>query len=411
MRRIEIESMTLGPYGVGHLEGKTVMVPNTAPQDLIEAEIIAERPAYARARVGQVVRPAPVRRTPPCPFLPRCGGCDWQHLDYSAQLQIKGELLAREFERRLEVKLEPRGLVEPSPREWAYRSRVRLKMGAEGVLGYHELESNRLVAIERCLVATTELDAAQKFLRETHLRATELEIVGKHAAQVLIVHCAAFNDGHLKRAARALEQDSRLAGLVLKSSSRRVVLGDAALAYEPEDGYEIVADADSFSQVNLAQNQKLVATVMEFAAPAPALPLLDLFCGAGNFSLPAARRGAPVTGVDSDELAIAAARRNAQRMNLPNAQFIATPAASTAQFLHRAKYHPAVVLLDPPRTGAAALLEPLARLRAPQIIYVSCDPHTLIRDLRALIAYRYKLSQLRAFDFFPHTHHVELAVR
>jgi tRNA/tmRNA/rRNA uracil-C5-methylase (TrmA/RlmC/RlmD family) len=284
--------------------------------------------------------------------------------------------LAREFERRLEVKLEPRGLVEPSPREWAYRSRVRLKMGAEGVLGYHELESNRLVAIERCLVATTELDAAQKFLRETHLRATELEIVGKHAAQVLIVHCAAFNDGHLKRAARALEQDSRLAGLVLKSSSRRVVLGDAALAYEPEDGYEIVADADSFSQVNLAQNQKLVATV-----------------------------------VDSDELAIAAARRNAQRMNLPNAQFIATPAASTAQFLHRAKYHPAVVLLDPPRTGAAALLEPLARLRAPQIIYVSCDPHTLIRDLRALIAYRYKLSQLRAFDFFPHTHHVELAVR
>lgn len=406
MPRIEITATTLGPYGVGQMEGKAVMIPHTAPGDVVEAEVTSRRADYARARVKEIVRGGPARRVAPCEYLPRCGGCDWQHLEYAAQLQLKGELLAREF-RRIGVEVEPAGLVEASPNEFGCRARVRLKVGAGGVVGYHELESNRLVAIERCLVTSCELEPAKEFLRETRLRAAEVEIVGRDSAQVLICHCSALDDAQIKRAQRQLDQDGRVAGVILKTARQRIALGDVSIAYEPESGCEIVADADCFSQVNLAQNQKLVASVIELAEIERGMGLLDLFCGAGNFSLPAAERGAAVTGVDADELAIAAARRNAARMKLGNAQFIATPAAAIAQFLHRAKYRPASVILDPPRSGAAAMIEAVVRLGASKIVYVSCEPSTLMRDLGVLTAHRYRVAQVRAFDFFPQTHHVE----
>ncbi len=408
MSQIEIESMTYGPYGVGHLNGKTVLAPNAAPGDLIEADVVSEQRDYARARLTQIVRSSALRRPAPCAYLPRCGGCDWQHLDYPAQVSIKAKLLAADFHRALGLKLDPVGLIEPSPIEFGYRSRVRLKVGPGGTLGYYELESNKLVGIERCMVASCDLAPAKEFLRETRLRCVELEIVAQDKEQILIVHCTvAPSDSQIARASRVIKCDGRIAGIILKSSAKRIVLGDASISFEPEAGCQIIADADCFSQVNPAQNRKLVATVMELAAIEPAMPLLDLFCGSGNFSLPAARREASVTGVDADSLAIAAARQNALRMKLRDAQFIAMAAAETAQFLHRAKYQPSLVLLDPPRTGAAGLIESVARLRAPKIIYVSCDLATLLRDLGVLATYRYQVALVRGFDFFPNTHHIE----
>jgi 23S rRNA (uracil1939-C5)-methyltransferase len=127
--------------------------------------------------------------------------------------------------------------------------------------------------------------------------------------------------------------------------------------------------------------------------------------------LPLARRGARVTGVDADRLSIAAAARNALRMELRDTQFIPMEAAGTARFLERARYCPGVVILDPPRAGAAALIEPIARLRPAVVIYASCDCSTLVRDLHALAGYGYQIQQVRAFDFFPNTHHAEVAVR
>jgi 23S rRNA (uracil1939-C5)-methyltransferase len=188
-------------------------------------------------------------------------------------------------------------------------------------------------------------------------------------------------------------------------------VGEAGISVELEDGLAIEADADLFSQVNRAQNQKLIEAVMAMAAIDPSLALLDLFCGAGNFSLPAARRGARVTGVDAEAGAVAAASRNANRLGFKDAQFIAMKASATAEFLHRARYRPQVVILDPPRTGALDLMEPIVKLKPRTIIYVSCDVTTLARDLRRLSLSGYKISALRAFDFFPNTHHAEIAAQ
>ena len=208
-----------------------------------------------------------------------------------------------------------------------------------------------------------------------------------------------------------LAADPRIKGIILRGGNGRETIGDSAITIEVEPGCAIAAEADLFNQVNREQNRKLVATVLAMAQPRAAIAILDLFCGAGNFSLPLARRGARVTGVDADGLAIAAAARNALQMALPEAQFIPMKAADTARFLERARYRPGVVILDPPRAGAAALIEPIARLRPAIVIYASCDCSTLVRDLQALTNYGYQIEQVRAFDFFPNTHHAEVVVR
>ena len=411
MPEIEINAMTFGPFGVGRHDGKAVMVAGAVAGDIVDVEIVSERRDYAVAKIREVIRASAERRVTPCPYLPRCGGCDWQQIDYAAQVRFKGEVVARELSHALNIEIDPAGLVEPAPAEFGYRSRIRLRVGAKGVLGFYEAGSNTIVEIDSCMVAEAGLRMPLHLARSLGKRVEEIEVVRDGAREVQVAHLKKpATDEDLRRARNVLESDSEIAGIVLRSGTHRATVGDAAIAIELEPGLSLEVDADFFSQVNRAQNQRLVASVMEMATIREASAVLDLFCGAGNFSLPASRRGARVTGVDDDAGAIAAASRNAARLNCRDAQFIAMKASATADFLHRARYRPDVVILDPPRTGALDMMDPIVKLRAPSVIYVSCDVTTLARDLRVLADARYKINRVRAFDFFPNTHHVEIAV-
>ncbi len=226
---------------------------------------------------------------------------------------------------------------------------------------------------------------------------------------MLIAHLTrvpAAND--LARARAVIAANGAIAGIVMRSGRTREVIGDPAITIELEAGLQITVDADLFSQVNHDQNRRLIAFVMEAAGAREEARILDLFCGAGNFSLPAARRGAEVTGVDSEPLAVAAADANARRMGFERARFSTMKATEVAAFLLRARYRPTSVILDPPRAGAPDLMDPIAKLGARAVAYVSCNLTTLARDLRALAAHGYRLENLRAFDFFPNTHHAEI---
>jgi len=409
MPEVQITAMTFGPYGVGRADGKTIMVPHAVPGDRLEVVIQSERRDYAIGQVVRVIEAGAGRRTPPCPFLPRCGGCDWQHIEYPAQVRFKGEVIARELFRALGVELDPATLVELADAEFGYRSRIRLKAGPGGALGFNELGTRRLVEIDRCMVAEANLAIPRALSLALGRDVEEIEVVGAGARRVL----AAFlrrppSPVQIERARAVLESDPGIAGIVLRSPKRRETLGDVEIEFEVETGLSLRVDADLFSQVNRVENRKLVAAVMEMAAASAGAGLLDLFCGAGNFSIPAARRGARVMGVDADALGIAAAARNAERLGLAGAQFIAIKAEQVADFLRRARYRPEAVILDPPRTGALALMEPIAALGPARVVYVSCDVATLVRDLKVLCARGYRLMRARAFDFFPNTHHAEI---
>jgi 23S rRNA (uracil1939-C5)-methyltransferase len=399
--------MTFGRSAIARVDGKTVMVPAAVPGDLLELEIASEKRDYAIGRIVRVIRAAPERREPPCRYAARCGGCDWQQIRYDAQVQLKAELIAAEFQRALGVELDPCGLVEPAPAEFGYRSRVRLKTGPGGEVGFYQHASKVLVRVEECLVAAPAISAAERLARALGRRCSEIEVVTSARGEVLVAELtkppARFEYEVAQRMA-----GSDVAGVILRSATTRDLLGDARVAIEAEPGCVVEADADLFSQVNRAQNLKLVAAVMELAQISPATRVLDIFCGAGNLSLPAARRGGQVTGIDANALAIEAARENAARMGLREAQFLAMRALEGVGFLARAGNRPRVVIMDPPRAGAADLIEPLRRLRAERLVYVSCDPSTMVRDLLALVRKGYKLTQARGFDFFPNTHHVEI---
>jgi len=407
MAQVEITAMTFGPYGVGRLDGKAVMVPHAAPGDLLEVTVVRERAGYLVARAERVLKAGTARRTPPCPYLPRCGGCDWQQIAYPEQARFKAEVIAATLNHALGLELDPTTLIEPAPAEFGYRARIRYQTGRGGRLGFYEAGSRRLVEVDHCMVAAAEIRMPREFAAE--IECEDIEVVADRGREVLVAHLARPpGTAVLERARRLVERDARIAGVVLRAGGGREVIGEVSITVALEPGLELEVEADLFSQVNRAQNLKLVAAVMEMAEAGADARVLDLFCGAGNFSLPAARRGAAVMGVDAEALAVAAAARNAARLGLKRAEFAAMEAAELARFLLRARYRPGVVIMDPPRSGARELIGPLLRMRAPRVIYVSCDVATLARDLRALCAGGYRIAAVRAFDFFPNTHHAEV---
>ena len=267
MPEIEINAMTFGPFGVGRHDGKAVMVAGAVAGDSVDVEIVSERRDYAVAKIREVIRASAERRVAPCPFLPRCGGCDWQHIGYAAQVRFKGEVVARELSHALNIEIDPAGLVEPAPAEFGYRSRIRLRVGAKGVLGFYEAGSNTIVEIDSCMVAEAGLRMPLHLARSLGKRVEEIEVVRDGAREVQVAHLKKpATDEDLRRARNVLESDSEIAGIVLRSGTHRATVGDTAIAIELEPGLSLEVDADLFSQVNRAQNQKLVASVMEMAA-------------------------------------------------------------------------------------------------------------------------------------------------
>ena len=175
MAQVEITAMTFGPFGVGRLDGKAVMVPNVAPGDLLEVTITQERAGYFIARAERVLKAGAARRIPPCPYLPRCGGCDWQQIDYPEQARFKAEVIAATLNRALGLALDPATLIEPAPAEFGYRSRIRFKARRGGRLGFYEAGSRRLVEVERCMVAAAEIRMPLEFAAE--IECEEIEVV------------------------------------------------------------------------------------------------------------------------------------------------------------------------------------------------------------------------------------------
>jgi len=409
--QVRIDDMTLGPYGIGRAQGKALLVANAAPGDVLDVSITGNHRDYSVARMENIAQSSPARRSTPCPFLPRCGGCDWQQLSYREQVAAKGRLIAAELNRALGLDLNPRDLVTPAPAEFGYRSRLRLKVNSKGALGFFELDTNRLVEVDRCLVAREELafEPARILARALPGRCEEIELVNASRGEVLVAHLhGRVQSADIDRAERAIVAANLIEGVILHGGGERVALGNVSIAVELEPGMRLLADADVFSQVNHECNRMLVASVMEHAAIEPGVAVLDLFCGAGNFSLPAARRGARVLGVDADPVAISAAQRNATDLGLEELRFTAMQAQQIAPFLLRAGYRPQVVIVDPPRSGARQLMKMITALGGVRVVYVSCNVATLARDLRILAADGYAVSSVKAFDFFPNTHHSEV---
>ncbi|MDX2166398.1 MAG: RsmD family RNA methyltransferase [Deltaproteobacteria bacterium] len=406
--------MAYGPHAVARHDGKVLFVRGAAPHEALEVVVRESHERFAFAEVTRVLHASPLRRQPPCPLLPRCGGCPWQHLEYAAQLAAKQSIVREQLRRLagLDVEVAP---VLPSPREYGYRRRIKLRVD-HGVVGFHAAASHTLVEVAHCLLAEPQVDAAipsAVALAAALPGIRRIELSGGGAGGRVVAAGeveGALRDADAARAQAWLAAHPGIAGLALRGRGWARAWGDVEVAADPEDGTALRVRAPGFTQVNTDANRLLVDAVIRAVAPRPQLRVLDLYAGAGNLSLPLRRRGALVTAVEQESRAAADARDNAARTPGPRLTVLTEPAEHAVARLAAAGERFDVVLLDPPRAGAAACLAGLLRLRAPRLVYVSCDPATLARDLKRLRA-AYRIAHVQPIDLFPHTYHVETVVQ
>ena len=410
------DGMSYGPHAVARKDGKVIFIRGGAPQEEADVVVREDRASFAYADVQSILRPSTARRSAPCPYLPQCGGCPWQHLEYEAQLEAKRTIVREQLRRigKLDTEVQP---VIASPREYGYRQRLKLRV-ADREVGFFAGASHSLVAVDHCLLpeptVAAAMPAAQALVKgaQTQLSRLEMTATGESEPRVVVVAQAAgdWNQQDKVFCKTWLHEHPQVGGLTITGRRWRREWGEGQLTIRPESNLELRVRAGSFIQVNPEGNELLVATVLNFIDPTPGKRVLDLYAGAGNFSLPLARRGVSVLAVERDRRAAEDAAVNAQRLGMESCRVQQGNVSTALDQLVGSNEQFDAVILDPPRDGAAETIDALTRLAPPRLVYASCDPATLARDLGRL-ASRYRIERVQPIDLFPHTYHIETVVQ
>ncbi len=369
---IEIHGLAAGGDGVGRCaDGRVVFVPFSVPGDRLRVRLVDERKRFAHGEIDRILEASPWRTAPLCGVYGDCGGCTWQHVAYEVQLRAKAEILTDALERVGHLVLPEPVEITPSPTPYRYRGRTRV-LAKAGRVGYRRRRSHDLCATSRCPVLVPALDAALAELAAQHPEpAEEWELV-------------AGEDGTTRTTAL-----------------RR------PLPEEPNLTLRVAGDRMNFSPGVFIQGNALLfdalAETVQQAAGRGELGI-ELFCGAGFFSMGLARGFARLVAVESEGRAVADLRRNVEGAGLANVEVVRGLAEEALERFPGAD----CVVVDPPRTGLPpACIEALTAAAPGRLVYVSCDAATLARDLARLVKGGYALAAVRGFDLFPQTPHVE----
>ncbi len=421
---LRIDSLAYGGSGVGRADGKAVFVPHAAPGDLLRCRIVRDKKRYAEAELTELVEPSPLRRQPPCPVFGRCGGCQWQHLPYAEQAEWKERIFRDTLVRQAGLAPDRILPLAAAPDEWRYRSRVQFKCRQTDqgfVMGFYRRGSHFVIDVERCPIAAAAVNEALARFRAwlpaspCPDRIPQVDVAVDDEGRVrAVVHVLDGRESVLADYLRPLVASAGYA-LFMQCGRKETLLavaGDADLHIHPQTdgGLRLGYGPGGFAQVNLEQNRRLVAEVLGALEGRRPRRVLDLFCGMGNFSMPLAGVAGEVVGVEDYAPSIDQARRNAVANSINNAAFHARSAEGAwAELAQKTPFE--LVVLDPPRTGAYQVARELsalpAALRPTWIVYVSCDPPSLARDLVPLIHAGFQVQWSRPVDLFPQTYHTE----
>ncbi len=419
--QVSFHGMAVGGDAVGRDEdGRVIFAPFAAPGEVADVAIEDARKSFARGRILDLQVLAPQRVAPPCPVFGRCGSCQWQHLDYAAQLEIKRGFVVDALSRIGHLPRETlETIVAPcvaSPDIYAYRNKADFVVenapastcGAE--IGFYARQSHDLVPIEQCPIQQTSNNHLLQIVRELLpemprelLRRVAMRTDSAQNSLLLLRTSASDWDNEISWAQKFRARAPQCVGVLRQNekSAARVLDGRDWLQ-ENVDGLQLRVTGGGFFQVNSSITPALLQTVRRLANVQNGQRALDLFCGVGLFALDMARGGAQVLGVESGHQAVRDAKNNAQRNNLA-AEFVSGDAARA---LKSVSFRPDLVVLDPPRAGASTCLPQLLRLQPQKLVYVSCDAATLARDVAQLKG-EYRLQEVVPLDLFPQTSHVE----
>jgi 23S rRNA (uracil1939-C5)-methyltransferase len=395
---IQLTTFTYGGDVLGRLpDGRAVFVPFAIPGEHVRIRVAEERRGFVRGELVEVLESSPQRVQPRCVHFGVCGGCHYQHIDYARQLSAKQAILRDQLERIGGISNPPVGEIVPSPQEWYYRNHVQFHLTPEGKLGYQASGSHTVIAIRECHLPEPALNAIWPQL--DFERIPGLERVG-------------LRQGDDEEAMLVFESDDPqppefyvdfpISAVHLSPQGEIVLAGEDALTMTIL-GRDFRVSAPSFFQVNTRQAENMVRHLMERLPLTPGSTVFDVYCGVGLFSAFLAPLSGQVVGIELGETACSDYAANLDEFD--NVSLYQGPAEVILPDLN---VNPEVVVVDPPRAGLERrALDALVSHQARTLAYVSCDPSTLARDAKRLIAAGYHLDESTPFDLFPQTFHIE----
>ena len=442
---LEITDITNLGFGVAKVEGEVIFVSGAVPEDTVKAKIIKVSSSYAVARVESFVQRSSLRTETRCP-VSACHACAYKELSYCYEAGLKEESVRQIFKKSGLTELEIRPLI-PSPSERGYRNKAQypIAKNKDGsyAIGFFAPKSHRVTEAADCPLAPSEFSGILKLLRK-FFEEQALSVYDEESGEGLLRHIylrrgevsgeilvtLVINGDTLPHSKKLIDSltktDENIVGILINvnKSSTNVILGDKFITLYGRDyifdtlaGVRLKITAPSFYQVNHGAAELLYAKARELASPRKSDTLLDLYCGAGSIGLSMAKDAGEVIGIEIVESAVECAKFNARENGIENASFYAGDAKDTekllepAERMRGAKILPDIVILDPPRAGSdEKLLEHIVSLSPRKIVYISCNPATLARDMVILQKLGYSGTEVYPVDLFPGTGHVETIV-
>ena len=427
-----VEGYSSEGLGIVRLDGAVVFVPRTVRGEEIDLRITKVMKTCAAGEIVKIKKPSPERMKPECPYFGRCGGCDFQHMSYTEELRAKRQRVQDTLTRLggtdLQVE-EILGAKDPAH----YRNKSQYPVGAGGAIGFFQARSHQVVPIDRCLIQSEVSDKTAKAVGDW-MKKYKISAYDERTGKGLIRHiyvrvnkkgeslcCVIANGKQLPRepelAAFVQAAAPRTVGVVLNTNTKKgnVILGDKYRTIWGQDflmdtlcGLQFKLSVPSFYQVNRNQAEVLYGKALEFAGLTGEETVLDLYCGTGTITLCLAKQAKRAIGAEIVPPAIEDARENAARNGIENAEFFCGDAADIAAKLEAEGLRPDVITVDPPRKGLAPeVIASVAGMGPKRVVYVSCDPATLGRDVKIFRDLGYQPVRACAVDMFPGTRHVE----
>jgi 23S rRNA (uracil1939-C5)-methyltransferase len=399
-----IEKLVYGGAGLGRHQGKVIFVPFSVPGDRLLVRPVEEKKTFLRGEIKRILEPGKGRVEPKCPYFKKCGGCQWQQMEYSLQLEAKKRILEEIFHHRFPKTREIPIKMTACPQPYGYRSRARMQLrgsGSSASVGFYQCRSHSVEDVESCPLFRPLLNEALNSLRQF-----KLKVDTESKPQEMDIACSE-EEGTWATARTGTAVSEGITALLGTRRSEEVILrrkvGD----------FLYLVTASAFFQSNDFMISELVALVRECAKTTGKKSALDLFAGVGLFSLPLALQFEEVVAVENSPSASRLCASSAKAAGIGNLHSVCADVSDwmkTTEVSARPEFD--LIVLDPPRSGAGPeIMEQIADWAPELIIYVSCDPQTLSRDLAKISPSHYRIDLVAGLDMFPQTYHFETVVR
>lgn len=383
---MKIEKLNHNGFGIGYIDGKVTFVKNTLIGDEVEISIIKEYRTYNEAKVTKYITKSPLHKTPICPYADKCGGCTYQMMSYEEELSQKQKVVEQILRKKSQIiKCD----------NYNYRNKITLKV-KNGKIGFFEEGTHNLVSIEKCYLCTEKINKIIKELLTIDL-SNIYEITIREGEETIVI---LYNTAPINIEISNLKNADNI---ILKDKDYHILKGKTYITTNI-DKYKYIIEKDSFFQVNKYLTKKLYDKALEYLHPRDDDVLLDLYCGAGTIGIYLASSVERVIGIELNEYSIASANKNKKLNNITNINFINE---DVAKAINKVKMATKVVV-DPPRKGLDKnTIKGIKRLYPARIIYISCNVHTLARDIKLLEDF-YTLESYTIVDMFKGTYHTEI---